>query len=45
MLDREYAAVFRDHPILQPPDQVGWLRRVLDRPDVRGALRLAGECA
>ena len=44
-LDREYAAVYRDHPFLEPPDQAGWLRRVLDRPDVRGALHLSDESA
>ena len=41
VLDRQYAAVYRDHPFLQPPDQVSWLRRMLDRPDVRTALHLA----
>jgi hypothetical protein len=41
VLDRQYADVYRDHPFLQPPDQVSWLRRVLDRPDVRTALHLA----
>jgi RNA polymerase sigma factor (sigma-70 family) len=41
VLDREYAAVYRDHPFLPPPDQVDWLRQVLDRPDVRTALHLA----
>ena len=41
VLDRQYAAIYRDHPFLQPPDQIDWLRRVLDRPDVRTALHLA----
>jgi DNA-directed RNA polymerase specialized sigma24 family protein len=40
VLDRRYAAVYRDHPFLQPPDQTDWLRRVLDLPDVRTALHL-----
>lgn len=40
VLDRQYAAVYRDHPFLQPPDQLDWLRRILDRPDVRTALHL-----
>jgi RNA polymerase sigma factor (sigma-70 family) len=40
VLDREYAAIYRDHPFLEPLDPVGWLRRVFDRPDVRTALRL-----
>jgi RNA polymerase sigma factor (sigma-70 family) len=41
VLDREHAAVYRDHPFLEPADQVPWIRRVLDRPDIRTALRLA----
>lgn len=40
VLDRQYAAVYRDHPFLEPHDQVDWLRRVFDRPDVRTALHL-----
>jgi RNA polymerase sigma factor (sigma-70 family) len=40
VLDREYAAVYREHPFLDPPDQTDWLRRVFDRPDVRTALHL-----
>jgi RNA polymerase sigma factor (sigma-70 family) len=39
-LDREYAAVFREHPFLEPSDQVEWVRRVLARPDIRTALHL-----
>ena len=39
-LDRHYAAVYRDHPFLELPDQIAWLRRVFDRPDVRTALHL-----
>jgi RNA polymerase sigma factor (sigma-70 family) len=40
-VERQHVAVFRDHPFLQPPDQVNWLRRMLDRPEVRTALHLA----
>jgi len=40
VLDREYAAVFREHPFLEPSDQVGWVRRMLARPDIRTALCL-----
>jgi RNA polymerase sigma factor (sigma-70 family) len=40
VLDRQYAAVYRDHPFLEPRDQTDWLRRVFDRPDVRTALHL-----
>lgn len=41
VVEREYAAIFRDHPFLQPPEEALWLRRILDRPDVRTALHLA----
>jgi len=40
VLDRQYAAIYRDHPFLQPTDEIGWLRQVLNRPDIRTALRL-----
>ena len=40
VLEAQHATVYRDHPFLQPPDQVGWLRRILDSEQVRGALRL-----
>lgn len=40
VLDRHSAAVYRDHPFLEPLDQTDWLRRVFDRPDVRTALHL-----
>jgi RNA polymerase sigma factor (sigma-70 family) len=40
-LDRQYAGVFRDHPFHPPPDQVAWLRRLLDQPTVRTSLRLS----
>lgn len=38
VLDREHATVFREHPFLEPSDQVEWVRRVLARPDIRTAL-------
>lgn len=41
VVERQHAAIYRGHPFLQPPDQAGWLRRMLDRPDVRTALHLA----
>lgn len=40
VLDGQYAAVFRDHPFLEPSDQALWLRQLLERPDVRTALHL-----
>ncbi|WP_339749463.1 RNA polymerase sigma factor [uncultured Rubinisphaera sp.] len=38
--NRSYAAIYRDHPFLTPSDQAQWLRRILDRPDVRTTLHL-----
>ena len=40
VMDGPYAAVFREHPFLEPQDQAGWLRRILDQGDLRQALRL-----
>lgn len=40
LLDRQHAAIFRDHPFLQPADHAHWLRRILDRPEIRAALQL-----
>jgi hypothetical protein len=40
ILDVEYAAIYRDHPFLQPSDEVNWLRRIFENQDVRDALHL-----
>lgn len=40
VLEQQYAAIFRDHPFLQPLDQANWFRRMLDNKKVREALRL-----
>jgi RNA polymerase sigma factor (sigma-70 family) len=40
VVERHHAAVYRDHPFLQPTDQVGWLRRMLDSEQMRGLLHL-----
>jgi RNA polymerase sigma factor (sigma-70 family) len=40
IVERQHAAIFRDHPFLQPADQVSWLRRLLESEDLRGALHL-----
>ena len=40
VVDRSYAAIYRDHPFLQPSDQAQWLKRIMDRPDVRTTLHL-----
>jgi len=39
-VERRHADIFRSHPFLQPQDQVGWLRRLLESEDVREALHL-----
>jgi len=40
VVEGQYAAIYRDHPFLQPTDQVNWLRRMLENQEVRAALRL-----
>ncbi|QDU99127.1 RNA polymerase sigma factor [Lignipirellula cremea] len=40
VVDRSYAAIYRDHPFLTPTDQAQWLRRMLDLPEVRATLQL-----
>jgi RNA polymerase sigma factor (sigma-70 family) len=40
LADRSYAAIYREHPFLEPADQAEWLRRILNRPEVRTALHL-----
>jgi hypothetical protein len=42
VVERQHSEIFRDHPFLQPTDQIGWLRRALERDDLRGALQLRG---
>jgi hypothetical protein len=40
VVEGQYAAIYRDHPFLQPADQVDWLRRLLENREVRAALHL-----
>jgi len=40
LVERRHAAIFREHPFLQPADQTAWLRRILTDQQVRAALRL-----
>jgi RNA polymerase sigma factor (sigma-70 family) len=40
LVERRHAAIFREHPFLQPADQTAWLRRILADQQVRAALRL-----
>jgi len=39
-IEHQHAAIYRDHPFLQSPDQVGWVRRMLESADIRRALHL-----
>jgi hypothetical protein len=39
-LDKQYAAIFREHPFLEPSDQINWLRKLFDQGDFGKALRL-----
>jgi RNA polymerase sigma factor (sigma-70 family) len=40
VVERQHAAIYRNHPFFRPADQINWLRRVLDGDEVRGALHL-----
>lgn len=40
VVERQHAAIYREHPFLQPSDQITWLRRMLECDDVRGVLHL-----
>jgi RNA polymerase sigma factor (sigma-70 family) len=40
LLDQQYAALFRDHPFLEPKDQTLWLRKLLEQTNIRQALDL-----
>ena len=41
VVEQQYATIYREHPFLQPSEQVEWLRRILEQPDIRSALHLA----
>jgi hypothetical protein len=40
-VEGQHAELYRDHPFLQPADQVAWLRRLFQREDARRALHLS----
>jgi RNA polymerase sigma factor (sigma-70 family) len=40
VVEGQYATIFRDHPFLQPADQVNWLRGMLENQELRAALNL-----
>jgi RNA polymerase sigma factor (sigma-70 family) len=39
-VEAQHAAIYRDHPFLEPADQIGWLRSMLDSDHIRRALNL-----
>jgi hypothetical protein len=40
VVERQHADIYREHPFLQPADEIVWLRHMLDSDDVRRALQL-----
>ncbi len=40
LLEQQHAALFREHPFLEPRDQIHWLRRMLDKSGMRESLNL-----
>lgn len=40
-LDQQYAELYRDHPFLEPKDQVLWLRQILEQTNFRDTLHLS----
>lgn len=40
VVEQQHAALYREHPFLEPADEIHWLRRLLNRDDVRVALHL-----
>lgn len=40
LVEQQHADIYREHPFLRPADEINWLRRMLQREDVRGALHL-----
>ena len=40
VVERQYAAIYRDHPFLQPAEQINWLGAFLEQQHVRTALHL-----
>lgn len=40
VVEQQHADLYREHPFLQPGDEIDWLRRMLQREDIRRTLRL-----
>ena len=41
VVERQHAAIYRDHPFLQPSEQIHWLRRMLESEELRGFFPLS----
>jgi RNA polymerase sigma factor (sigma-70 family) len=39
--DQAYTDIYLDHPFLEPHDPVNWLRKIIERPEIRTSLHLA----
>ena len=37
-IERAHAELFRDHPVLSPPDEVAWIRRLVERAAAEGTI-------
>ncbi|EAQ81367.1 RNA polymerase sigma factor [Blastopirellula marina] len=40
VVERQHADLYREHPFLRQADEIHWLRRMLQREEIRGALHL-----
>ena len=40
VVEQQHAALYREHPFLQPADRIDWLRRILASSEVRASLHL-----
>lgn len=40
LVEQQHVAIYREHPFLQPKDEIDWLKRLLQREDLRNALHL-----
>ncbi len=40
IVDQQYASIFRNHPFLEPKDQILWLRKLLEHRNIRDSLHL-----
>jgi hypothetical protein len=38
LVEQQHIGIYREHPFLQPADEIAWLRHMLQREDLRGSL-------